>query len=178
MNRVFSFDAETDGLYGRPFAIGAAVYEGLTLVDSFTGYLGPEEIHSPWVRENVLPSLANVPATHGAYVSMLRSFSQFYLNHHEDTAIIAHIPIPVEAGVIIDMRKHLLIAEFESPFPVLDVATILFVRGEDPLSVDDYVMDHQLLEGRPELEGIGPHNPLYDAIAAALAYQHLMGVHR
>lgn len=38
--KIFSFDAETNGLWGEAFALAAAVYEDGELIVSFVAYLG------------------------------------------------------------------------------------------------------------------------------------------
>ena len=53
---ILSFDAETNGLWGQAFAIGAILYnpEGKE-IDRFVGRCPIEEDVNSWVAENVLP---------------------------------------------------------------------------------------------------------------------------
>ena len=172
--RVFSFDAETNGLWGQAFAISAAVYEDGELVASFTSYLGEEGVTDEWVRENVLPSMSDLEVTHDSYDAMLASFAGFYLAHKGDADIIAHMGVPVEAKVLLDMHAKELIGDWDGPYPFLDVASALKAKGYDPTSVDSYNETYGLMGGRPEAEGLAAHHPLYDSIAAAVAYMHLV----
>ncbi|GEM_PF-563867 len=192
--KVFSFDAETDGLWGRPFALSAVVYDsspiGNTLTQmgqmysvvktghpakSFVGYLGPDAVTDGWVRENVLPALKELEPTHDSYESMLSDFAAFYMQHKSEADIIAHIGVPVESQVIEEMHRLGLIGEWDAPFPMIDVGSVLKGRSENPLSVDEYNARHQTLRNFPEVCGLSPHHPLYDSIAAAAAYYHLLG---
>jgi hypothetical protein len=60
---------------------------------------------------------------------------------------------------------------FEGPYPALhDVATLILALGEDPSSVDEYIKRHGLAVS---FEGVS-HHPMYDATAAAIAWEHVM----
>jgi hypothetical protein len=172
--KIFSFDAETNGLWGQAFAVSAAVYEDGKLVADFTAYLGAEGVTDGWVRDNVLPKLEGLEQTHSSYDEMLADFARFYMEHKKDTDIIAHMGVPVEAKLLLDMHSKGFIGDWDGPFPFLDVASVLKARGYDPTSVDKYNEQHGLLAGRSEAEGLATHHPLYDSIAAAVAYMHLM----
>lgn len=172
--KVFSFDAETNGLWGQAFALSAAVYDGGAMIAAFTGYLGSDGVTDGWVRDNVLPKLEGLEQTHDSYDEMLGDFARFYMEHKKDADIIAHMGVPVEAKVLLDMHQKGLIGDWDGPFPFLDVAGVLKAKGYDPTSVDKYNEHHGLLAGRSEVEGLATHHPLYDSVAAAVAYQHLL----
>lgn len=172
--KIFSFDAETNGLWGQAFAIGAAVHEDGLLTHSFTAYLGPDGVADEWVRENVLPNLVGLPKTHESYGEMLKAFAVFYLGHRAGAEVIVHMGVPVEARILDDMHAHGFIGDFEGPYPLIDVAGVLKARGYDPTSVDDYAAKFRLLETAPEAAGMAPHHPLYDSIVTAKVYSHLL----
>lgn len=172
--KVFSFDAETNGLWGDAFAISAAVYENGLMVKSFTAYLGDAGVTDEWVRENVLPKLSDLEVTHKSYEEMLAAFAEFYLANKADSDIIAHMGIPVESKVLNDMHRLGYIGDWDGPFPMHDVCTALAMAGEDATSVDGYNEKFSLLDGHDETAGIATHHPLYDSIAAAVAWMHLM----
>lgn len=174
MQKIFSFDAETNGLWGDAFAISAAVYQDGRLTESFTAYLGPNGVTNDWVKQNVLPKLGDLTITHSSYDEMLAAFAVFYLANKGDADIIAHMGTPVESKVLIDMHSKRMIGDWDGPFPLIDIAGILKVRGEDPISVDKYNAKHGLMNGRSEAAGMESHHSLYDSIAAAVAYMHLM----
>jgi len=174
MNRIFSFDAETNGLWGDAFAISAAVYEDGELINSFIAYLGPDGVTDGWVKDNVLPKLEGFAKTHGSYDAMLAAFAEFYKANKADADVIAHMGVPVEAKVLIDMHQKGLIGDWDGPYPFIDVAGVLKAKGYDPTSVDSYNKEFGLMEGRPEAEGLATHHPLYDSVAAAVCYINLV----
>lgn len=171
---TLSFDAEANGLWGAPFALGAVVLDAAgAVVETFGGYIGPDGVTDPWCRENVLPAIADMPVTHADYSAMLADFAAFYLRWRKaGAAILAHMPVPVEAGVLRDMHTSGLIGDWDGPYPLIDVAGMLLARGRDPTSVDDYNRDHAVGLGA-EAAGLVAHDPIYDSIAAARCYMHL-----
>jgi hypothetical protein len=173
--KVFSFDGETNGLWGDAFAISAAVYEDGKLVTDFTAYLGANGVTDDWVKDNVLPKLSDLEVTHSSYDDMLADFARFYMEHKGDADIIAHMGVPVEAKVLIDMHQKDLIGDWDGPFPFLDVASVLKAKGFDPTSVDSYNKEFDLMDGRAEADGLETHHPLYDSVSAAVCYMHLLG---
>jgi len=172
--KIFSFDAETNGLWGQAFALSAAVYEDGKLTGQFTAYLGANGVTNDWVRGNVLPKLGDLAVTHADYDGMLAAFAEFYKANKTDADVIVHMGVPVESKVLLDMHTKGMIGDWDGPFPLIDLAGILKVRDEDPTSVDSYNAKFNLLEGRDEALGLTTHHPLYDSIAAAVAYMHLM----
>jgi len=169
--KVFSFDAETDGLWGNPFAIAAIVYEKGEEVDRFLARLPDKVVGNEWVRDNVLPTISNIEPTHQSYEGMIRDFSAFYMRHKEGAHIIAHMGYIVEAHLLREMRRIGGIGDWDAPFPLNDVAGLLLAAGENPTSVDSYVEKHNL----EVVQDFGTtHNPLYDCELAARVFMHLM----
>jgi hypothetical protein len=174
MSKIFSFDAETNGLWGDAFAVSAAVYENGEFTASFTAYLGADGVTNDWVKDNVLPKLDGLEVTHADYDSMLEAFAGFYKEHKGDADVIAHMGVPVEAKLLLDMHSKGFIGDWDGSYPFLDVASVLKAKGFDPTSVDSYNNEFGLMEGRSEAGGLATHHPLYDSVAAAVAYMHLM----
>lgn len=170
--RVFSFDAETNGLWGEAFAIGALVYdEDGAEIARFAGRLPDTEVTDTWVRENVLPKIVGIPVTHNTYEALLVSFAEFYKANKTGADVLVHMGFIVEVKILRDLHVAGLIGDWDAPYPLLDVSGNLQQAGEDPTSVDSYVKKHELSVG--EFEG-GTHNPLYDSAAAAVVYRHLL----
>ncbi|MFH1161755.1 MAG: hypothetical protein V1696_00535 [Candidatus Jorgensenbacteria bacterium] len=173
MKKVFSFDAETNGLWGRPFAIGALVYNGRGMeIARFVGRCPIEGMVNDWVEKNVLPQMTTIPVTYESYDALLADFAKFYMANKADADVIVHMGVPVEAGLLRDMHDQGLIGDFDGPYPLIDLAGNLQQAGGDPTSVDKYVQKHGLSVG--EFEG-GTHNPLYDSAVAVKVYWHLLG---
>jgi hypothetical protein len=173
MEKIFSFDAETDGLWGKAFAISAIVYEDGRETARFLARLPDSAVTNGWVKENVLPKLADVAVTHESFEAMLADFAAFYKANKSDAAIVVHMGTPVEFTVLKQMHELGMIGDWDGPFPLHDLVGYLASKGEDPTSVDKYNAKHGLMDGRSEAAGMESHHPLYDSIAAAVAYMHL-----
>ena len=173
--KVFSFDAETNGLWGKPFSIAAIVYENGEETTRFVGRCPIKGKTDSWVAENVLPQMEGIEETHKSYDELLADFAKFYLDNKSDADVIIHMGVPVESKVIIDMHSRGFIGDRDGPYPLIDVSSILKAKGFNPISVDSYNKEFDLMEGVPEAEGLATHHPLYDSIAAARAYMHLIG---
>jgi len=165
--KIFSLDAETNGLWGEAFSIGALVYDesGKEVARS------DEKVTNEWVKDNVLPQMKEIPVTHQTYNEMLRDFADFYMQYKEGADILVHMGVPVESRILRDMYEFGYIGEWDGPFPLCDVAGNLQQAGENPTSVDEYIKKHDL--SVPDFDG-GTHNPLYDSAVAAIVYRHLL----
>lgn len=154
--------------------MGACDGNPITALHGFTAYLGADGITDDWVRDNVLPKLGDLEVMHTSNDAMLESFTGFYMANKGDADVIAHMGVPVEAQVLLDMHQKGYIGDWDGPFPFLDVASVLKAKGYDPTSVDSYNNEFGLMDDRSEAEGLERHHPLYDSVAAAVAYMHLM----
>lgn len=171
MNKIFSFDIETNGLWGEGFCIGAVVYENGIETKKFLSRCPLNDTVDDFVTENVLPELKDIPVDSKNYEDMLKKFSVFYKTEKENADVIVHMGVPVEAKVLIDMHRFGFIGDWEGPYPLIDIAGNLLQAGYDPTSVDSYNKEKGI---SVPLEGGGTHNPLYDSRATALCYMDLM----
>lgn len=168
--KIFSFDAETNGLWGKAFSIAAIVYDNGVEVSRFIGRCPIEGEINSWVAENVLPKMEDISVSHDSYDELLKSFAEFYLANKADASIIVHMGVPVESSLLKDAHSRGYIGDWDGPYPLIDVAGNLQQAGENPTSVDGYVSKF----GLKVTEG-NTHNPLYDSEVAAVVFQHLMG---
>lgn len=168
--KIFSFDAETNGLWGKPFAIGALVYDAEgNEVARFVGRCPIEGKVNEWVAENVLPNMVDIPQTHKNLQELLADFAKFYLANKQDAHVIVHMGVPVESSLLKSMHEHGFIGDFDGPFPLIDISGNLDQVEENPTSVDEYVKKYGL-----EVPDFGTtHNPLYDSAVAVMVYRHL-----
>ena len=101
MKKVLSIDAETDGLWGDPFAVAAIAYENGVEVARLCGRLPDHQVGNNWVRKHVLPALGPsdgaCPVTHEFYSDLLHDFAEFYIQHKENAEVICHMGYIVEA---------------------------------------------------------------------------------
>jgi DNA polymerase III epsilon subunit-like protein len=169
MNKIFSFDAETNGLWGQAFCLGAVVYENGKEVKSWVGRCPIVNRVDKWVDLNVLSEIHNIDLTNVSYKSLLRDFAEFYLENKDGSDVIVHIGTPVESKIILDMHEFGFIDDGEAPFPLIDIAGNLQQAGFNPVSVDAYNAKHNI-----DIAG-NAHNPLYDSRAAAECYISLTG---
>lgn len=157
---VLSFDVETVGLYGEPFAIGATVMmqlkEDIVEIDHF---YGQTELHSnsnstesdlQFVKESVFP------VQYGDKLSSVRElrdkFWKFY-ETHSTVPIVVDCGTPVEAYFL----RQCVLDDFEArkwkaPYPLHELGTLLLIRGKNPIGI----------YSRKENESL-VHNPLHDA---------------
>lgn len=168
--KIFSFDAETNGLWGTAFSIAALVYENGVETARFLARCPIEGETNPWVKDNVLPKMEDIMQTHNSYEAMLASFAEFYKEHKQDANIVVHMGVPVESRLFADMHTMGFIGDWDAPYPLLDVAGMLLQAGEDPTSVDAYANKYAIEVGENNT-----HNPLYDSEVAAKVFVHLMG---
>lgn len=164
--KILSIDAETNGLWGEAFAIGAVLYENGEETRTFLARCPINGRVDKWVSENVLPQLEDVKITHVSYGHMLHEFSRFYLQNKTEAEIIVHMGLPVETRLFLDAHACGYIGDWDAPYPLIDISAF----PEIGTSVDRYNQRNGICV---PLENGGTHNPLYDARAAALAYMHL-----
>lgn len=161
-SNVFSVDAETDGLYGAVWAVGATLYdeEGRE-IDRFGGMVDPSKLvlRDEWVKENVLPHV-NLE-TYDSHRSLRDAFWAFWVKNRDGATAIADVGSPVESGLfracVEDDPSERI---WSGPYPLHEVATALLCAGVDP-DID-----------RIEYSGVDPsavrkHNPVDDAIVSA-----------
>lgn len=170
MTKVFSVDAEVDGLYGRAFSIAVTVRKDGHEIAAFSGRIGDEHVTNEWVRGNVLPALGDMKVTHSSSVELEEAFWSFWLSQKDGATVIAHCGSPVESGLFRRCAwRDLATRSFQGPFPLHELATLLLAAGEDPLSADKYVKRYGLAV---PFDGVA-HHPMYDAVVAAVVWEHL-----
>lgn len=171
MKKVFSFDAETNGLWGQAFAIGALVYdESGREIARFVGRLPDSVVTDEWVQANVLPTMGDISVSHQSYEALVTDFAKFYLANKDDADIVVHMGVPVESNLLRDMHSQGCIGDFDGPYPLLDLVGELAQAGEDSTSCDKYVAKWKIVV--PDFGTT--HNPLYDSAVAAQVHRHLV----
>lgn len=158
---LFFIDAETDGLYGTFLTVGIYVMsEKGEEIDSAYYGIKRDNMHvsEPWVIENVLPIL-------GLYEEceeeeeLLEKVWHFWEKYWEDAYAVADVQYPVECRLFEKcVQKDLQNRMYKAPFPLLDVSSILWANGIDPLE-----------ERKKLLKNVqkNQHNALDDAIMSA-----------
>lgn len=151
-------DAETDGLYGKFLTVALVVVseDGQEIEKAYYGICKENMIiKDSWVKENVLPIL-------GTYENcldedeLLEKTWDFWMKYSESAYAIADVPYPVEARLLEScVRKNVEERKFKAPFPLLDLSSMLYAKGHDPLVERNKIIDEtDLINLR--------HNALYD----------------
>lgn len=161
--KIFSVDAETDGLYGPVWAVGAVILEDHTggPVHRFAAQLDPDVVTDPWVLGHVVPvvDLPRYP-DRGA---LLDAFWTFWLEHRDGAECVGDFAAPVEAGLFrACVERDLADRQWKGPYPLHELGTALRMAGIDP------DVDRRALCERPDLV---PHDPVDDALASALCWR-------
>ncbi|MCR4314161.1 MAG: hypothetical protein NUV84_02865 [Candidatus Uhrbacteria bacterium] len=181
---LFSLDAEVDGLYGDSFAIAAVLVDGETgeEVARFEGRLPDSVVTNDWVKQNVLPALADWEPTHASSEELEEAFWTFYVQHcleqgqwgmspRKNVAVIAMFGSPVESGLFRRCVERDPSRNFQGPYPLHEVGTLLTALGEEhPDSSEAYLSRYGLTHG---YDGVA-HHPTYDAVTAAQVWRHAM----
>ncbi|MEX5636777.1 hypothetical protein [Parafrankia sp. FMc2] len=167
MTKIFAVDAETNGLYGPVWAIGAVVLDPETgLVQSvFRGQISPGEVTDDWTRKHVAP-VVNLPRYPGR-ADLLEAFWGFWEGYRgeERAAAVADVGAPVEAGLFrACVERRPAVRSDRGPYPLHELASALWMAGLDP------DINRREFCGRPDLT---PHDPVADATAAALCWARL-----
>lgn len=152
---IFSFDVESDGLYGDGFAFGAVVMDQQGREIDTAELCCLQGVTDPWVQENCLPFLADMPQA-TTRDEVRRCFWNFYMKWKGQCHIFCDVAYPVDASFLRQCAQSCH-GELDAPYPLLDVASIMLGCGEDPLT------DGKTYTG---LTG-DAHCPLFDARVSA-----------
>ncbi len=155
-NNLLIFDVEATSLHGTAFAVGAIVTDKQgNETDKFEllSKQGKEKA-SEWVRENVIPSLTNMPVC-DTDRQLRELFYAFYCKHKDTAEIWSDCNFPVETNFLTEIvNDDLANREFSMPYPLNDVSTVVDINVD---RIKEY-------GGSLELK---PHSPIDDARASA-----------
>ena len=137
MKKFVLVDAETDGLYGDFLTVAMkAVDETGKVIER--GYWGVKKailsVKEPWVKDNVVPILGDYEDCESEEVLLQRVWD-FWMRHREEACVVADVPYPVECRLFQKcVEQNPEERTFLAPFPLLDLASMLYVKGIDPLT--------------------------------------------
>ena len=156
----FVFDVESIGLHGEGFAVGWVVIgeTGATYEESYLacppGAARGSASSRGWVEENIpeIRPTHNTPiAVRDAFWGILKMWKK------NGAAIVADCCWPVESRFLAQcVDDNPEDREWDGPYPLHDIASVLLAHGEDPLLTRDRLSDE-----------IPQHNPLKDAKQSA-----------
>lgn len=156
----FVFDVESIGLHGDGFAVGLVVISRAGSVHEELCYACPQGAASgsresrDWVSANV-PA---IPITHDTPIGVRDAFWHRWKAWRDKGAIlVADCAWPVEARFLARcVDDNPKAREWEGPYPLHDLASVLLAAGQDPLA-----KHIRLPKELPE------HHPLNDARQSA-----------
>jgi len=161
------FDVESIGLHGEGFAVGWVVVDGDTGEELSQGILAcdPHEADGPgdadgwqWVVENVPDNVFALGSCKTPRELRDLFWAQWLFWRDRGALLAAEVPWPVEARFLSDCVADARIAHaWEGPYPLLDIASVRFAAGLNPIATVDRV-------GRLEQPA---HNPQADARQSA-----------
>ncbi len=168
---ILSFDAESNGLHGTAFAVGAVLLapDG---ADAETFYARCPIVGDvdPWVREHVLPALAAAPETHPTYREMRDAFWRWMTARQTGALVVVDCGWPVEAGLLLACVADDAWRAFKGPYPLHEVASLLLAAGLDPMaSYAERVLSPAQLAAHRR------HHPTDDARVSALCARLALG---
>lgn len=131
---MISFDAESNGLHGRAFAVGAVLVIHGAVVEEFFARCPIDEPVDPWVAEHVIPALRDAGVTHDSARAMRDAFWSWLTSHKQGAIIACDCGWPVEAGLLSACVADDPTRAFEGPYPLHEVATLPLAAGMDPLA--------------------------------------------
>lgn len=165
---LFFIDAEADGLYGTFLTVGIYVISenGKELERAYYG-IKRDNMHvsEPWVRENVLPILGEYEECEDEE-ELLERVWYFWEKYCENAYAVADVQYPVECRLFEKcVQKDLQNRMNKAPFPLLDVSSVLWANGVDPLKERKELLQ----DGHGAL-----HNALDDAMMSAKIIRKLL----
>lgn len=164
--KILSFDLETNGLHGEAFAIGAIVMDGEGRVhDEFSARCRLTSRVDDWVKDNVLPAIADMPITHSTYEELREAFWEWYLKAEvRADYVLVNNGYPVEYRFLLDCQNANIEERYwDHPFPILELSSILLMTNQSSASLRKQV--------DPEY-GHKLHHPLEDSkLAIKIAFE-------
>ena len=143
-NNLFFIDAETDGLYGKFLTVAIIVTDN-NLNEIERAYFGIKkenmDVKNQWVIENVLPILGEYDEVNSEE-ELLDRVWEVWMRYASDAYAIADVPVPVESRLFLKcVERDSSNREFQGPFPLIDISSMLLAIGRDPLEDRNLIAD-------------------------------------
>lgn len=170
--KILCFDLETNGLHGQAFAIGAIVLDGYGEIrDEFTARCPLKGEVDEWVRDNVLPSIKDMPMSHGDYEAMREAFWRWFVKTEPQVDyVLVSNGYPVEYRFLLNCQEANLNERYwQHPFPIIELSSLLFALGQLTEASKNKLIT-KVTTGRD----FSKHHPLHDAkVTAMVAFEAL-----
>lgn len=163
------FDVESVGLHGEGYAVGIVVVNDLgALVEERCYACDPRAVRAgtdkdiQWVMDNAFDDLA---ITHTTATGVRNAFWKYWMGWKDEGVLLfADCQWPVEARFLhACVEGNLEERNWNGPYPLHDIATVLLCKGKDPTGTFPRFKDE-----------LPVHNPLCDARQSArILIEHL-----
>ena len=164
--KLLSFDVESNGLHGQAFAVAAVVVnlDG-EVVDQFVGRTKIIGQVDPWVEQNVLPVITDMPITQRTSKDLRNDFWRWFERAQQEADyVLVSNGYPVEYRFLLKCQEDNLEQRYwQHPFPLLDLMSLMLQtepHGERRTDIIKKLFD----EGR-----YSRHHPYHDALVSARA---------
>jgi len=166
VTNILSFDVESNGLHGQPFALGAVLLDSDgQLIDQLELRCPIEGDIDPWDAEHVIPQLDGMIEHCPTFSDFLEHFWRWFQDHKDGALIFADFGYPVETGLLhMCQRQKLEERAWKGPYPLHDLGTLLLAKGYDP-DINRVELATQLTSDHSAFR---QHHPFYDALASGL----------
>lgn len=168
--KILSFDLESNGLHGKAFAVGAVMMDGGGKIHSeFSARARLTEKVDDWVKDNVLPAIADMPITHDNYEGLREAFWEWYMSvEAEADYVLVNNGYPVEYRFLLDCQASNLDERYwQHPFPILELSSLLLIAGHG-----ENASKRLLKKSLDEDYGRKMHHPLEDSkMAVKVAFE-------
>ena len=169
-DNLFFIDAETDGLYGQILSVAVIVTDEKCkeIERKYWGLdIKPKQLESQWVRQNVLPIMANYETCQNE-LELIENVWKLWRKYERSAYAVGDVIFPVETGLFSKcVGQDIKEREFKAPVPFVDMNSVLLAKGLDPM-----VEREALLSDLP----IGiKHNALYDVEIMIKLWKKYMG---
>lgn len=168
-DKLVFVDAETDGLYGMFLTVAMIVTDckGENILDEF--YVGVKDAQmlakESWVQENVIGKMGSYEVCEDE-AELLEKVWAFWMKYESCAYAVADVQYPVEVRLFQKcVEKETKIRQWKAPFPMLDLSTILYWEGFDPLCERMELLDNR--------GGEALHNALYDVKMSKVIWRKL-----
>lgn len=166
--RLLFVDAETDGLYGQFLSVAMLVTDlsgENILEEAYWGVKNAKQLaQDSWTREHVIPIMGDYEPCENEE-ELLEKMWSFWMKYQETAYAIADVSYPVEARLFAKcVEKEMETRKYQAPFPLLDLSTLLYWEGLDPVGNRTHYI-------AAKVETV--HNALYDVKMSAAIWRKL-----
>ena len=167
-NKLFFIDAETDGLNGSFISV-AIIVTDMECKEIERLYCGISkeklDVKDEWTIKNVLPILGQYEEVNNEE-ELLERVWQSWEKYSNCAYAIGDVIFPVEARLFQKcIMKNVSERGMQGPFPLLDLASLLYANKIDPLCDREKILCNQ----NDNLQ----HNALYDVETMIKIYKYL-----